>query len=170
MTTQRTLKGGTAIGTAIAWLLASALLAPPTALARGTSVTGKLYPTGVEPHASGQMKASLSMFTGASGGYMANVTVSCKGLTPGQAYAISSTDGYSLWGVANVRGELSVGWTNWDAGRFYSVGVLVEGPLGDVLGAASAFDRGSFGPTGSLFTTPSERAEHPPIIRLQMKR
>jgi hypothetical protein len=134
MKTRNLVKSGLAMTSAVTLLLISALFPLSTALAGGSNASSKLYSTGVEPHASGQIKASLSVFTGASSSYMVTVTVMCKGLTPGQVYTISSlTDGYAWWCVANPRGELSVTWSNFTAGRGYWVAVSVEGPLGTVL-------------------------------------
>ncbi len=110
MKSQSIVESGAAIGSAIALLLISALSAPSTALA----ATGKLLSTGVEPDASGQARVTnVSVVTGAwNAFYEGTMTVTCKGLTPGQGYGIQADDGYrgggGASGVANASGELKV--------------------------------------------------------------
>jgi hypothetical protein len=110
MKSQRIVKSGAATGGAVVLLLISALLAPSPALA----ATGKLLSTGVEPGASGQARVTnVSVVTGAwNPFYEGTMTVTCKGLTPGQGYGIQADDGHrgggGASGVANARGELKV--------------------------------------------------------------
>jgi hypothetical protein len=132
MKTQRTVGSGAAIGSAVALLLISALLAPSTALAGGrtASDTCKLSPTGVEPGASGQAKITGTVEPGYFGTYWISgaITVTCRGLTPGQEYWIEAEDGSGTGGggtsaVANERGQLSTVFPVWGRLGFWYVEV-----------------------------------------------
>jgi hypothetical protein len=135
MKSQSIVKSGAAIGGAVALLLISALLAPSTALAG----TGKLYPTGVEPGASGQLQVSG---TGPSGA----VAVSCKGLTPEQWYHFEAVTyvsiNYQPWkvwlgsggGVASKNGSFKGGCSfQYPYYPIYSIGVQVYNAGGQVV-------------------------------------
>jgi hypothetical protein len=113
MKNQSIVKSGAVIGGAIALLLVSAILAASPALA-GRGVGCSLYPTGVEPRASGQATFGVQVYSDHYGNrtYTGTMFVTCKGLTPGQAYRIQ-TDvdpqyGGVGGGVADKRGVLSV--------------------------------------------------------------
>jgi hypothetical protein len=136
MKSQNIVKGGAAIGGAVALLLISVLFAPSTALAGGGIFTGKLNPTGVEAGASGQVK--LTVVSAESSGGLCFITgamtVTCRGLTPGQAYGISGGEGGAGF-VANAKGELRVQFTggfilSLNGNGFF---VAVWGPGGTVL-------------------------------------
>ncbi len=132
MKNQSLVNRGAALGSAVALLLTAALFTWSTALA----ATGKLLSTGVEPGASGQARVTnVSVVTGV---YEGTMTVTCKGLTPGQAYGIQADDGYrcggGTGGVADARGELKVTFpVSLNKPWCY---VSVEGLSGTVLGGA----------------------------------
>src|SRR5512135_1735989 len=98
MKTQRITKSGAAIGSAVALLLISVLLAPSPALARGSrgnDSNAKLVPTGVEPGASGQVHASGEWYASYYGFYVdGTVRGTCKGLTPAKTYTITVIEGW----------------------------------------------------------------------------
>ena len=111
MKSQSIIKGGAAIGGAVALLLISALWAPPPALAADGKINAscKLSATSLEPRASGHVK--LTAFT-SDWFYDLSVTVSCKGLTPGEHYYVylEAGDGFaSPDGFASRTGALVLG-------------------------------------------------------------
>ena len=96
MKTQSIVKSGAAIGSAVALLLVSVLLAPSPALAGGHGHRGgKLVPTGVEPGASGHATVHgewLNVFPGPV--FVGTATGACRDLTPGKTYTIVVGDWY----------------------------------------------------------------------------
>ena len=111
MKSQSIIKSGAAIGGAVALLLISALLAPPPALAADGKINAgcKLSATSLEPRASGQVK--LTAFT-SDWFYDLSVTVSCKGLTPGEHYYVYMEAGDARAGAdgfASRTGALVLG-------------------------------------------------------------
>ncbi len=97
MRTQRMVKSGATIGSAVALLLVSVLLAPSPALAKGPRGYrgGKLVPTGVEPGASGHATVQgewFDVFPGPT--FVGTVTGACRDLTPGKTYTIVVGDSY----------------------------------------------------------------------------
>ncbi len=94
MKTQRITKNGAAIGSAVALLLISVLLAPSPALARGSDVSNaKLEPTGVEAGASGQVHVTGEWSSTIWGFYLdGTATVTCRGLTPAETYTLVVTE------------------------------------------------------------------------------
>ena len=119
MKKEKMIKSGAAIGGALALLVLSGLFAASPALARGGGST-KLLSTGVEPGASGQARMTdVSVehyypYPGSGFWITGTMTVTCRGLTPGQTYSISTVDPYSSGegsaggggAVAQARGEL----------------------------------------------------------------
>ncbi len=108
MKTQRRTKRGAAIGSAVALLLISVLLAPSPALAKENWIqdpNSKLIPTGVEPAASGRTHASgeWSDLMLPWGFYFdGEVTGSCRGLTPSTTYTITVTEHGALAGTVSA--------------------------------------------------------------------
>ena len=95
MRTQRIVKSGAAIGSAVALLLISVLLAPSPARAGKDNASAKLFPTGVEPRASGQVLAKGECLSDWGRPYWTGTaTGGCRGLTPAKTYTIVVIDLY----------------------------------------------------------------------------
>ncbi len=98
MKTQRITKSGAAIGSTVALLLISVLLAPSPALAGEGMIhhpNSKLVPTGVEPGASGHVRTSADWLYYPPVYLDGTVTGVCKGLTPAETYTITVTEGFT---------------------------------------------------------------------------
>ena len=143
MKSQRIVKTGAAIGGAVVLLLISALLAPSPALAAGGKINAscKLSATSLEPRASGQVK--LTAFN-SDWVYDLSVTVSCKGLTPGEHYYVymeagdarAGADGFASWTGVLVLGSwlqpsLDPGWPRpaCHVSVYSDYGLVLEGYL-----------------------------------------
>ncbi len=125
MKTQRITKSGAAIGSAVALLLISVLLAPSPALAGKDNASVKLVPTDVEPGASGHAMAKGGFFTEwFPPSWNGTVAGSCRGLTPAKTYTIVIKDLYynlagTVGAVASETGTFKVtcgfdsGYSNW---------------------------------------------------------